>query len=130
MPKDFIEEADQLQAHEPEQVDGEKVSLAGVAKRMKSALNPENLFANLPFVLFLAALAVVYIYNTHSMETTLRDIDKTKQELKEYRWRYMSGKSKLMFNSKQTEIATSVQPLGLKELTTPPKKIEVKEGEY
>ena len=116
-------------------VDGEKVSFAGIVKRFKGfslskTLSAENIFSNMKFIFFLVGLAVLYIYNTHMMETTTRDIDKVKTELKEYRWKYMSAKSSLMFNSKQTEVASAVEAQGLKELRTPPKKIVIKQGEY
>jgi len=35
-----------------------------------------------------------------------------------------------MQQSKQTEVAKAVKSLELKELTTPPKKITIKAGEY
>jgi len=114
-------------------VDGETVSFADLKKKWKvidKAISADNFFANMPFILFLAGLAVIYIYNTHKMETTTRQIDKLKNEMKEYRWQYMSAKSNLMYNSKQTEVATAVEPTGLKELRVPPKKIVVKKGEY
>jgi len=88
-------------------------------------LKPENLVANMPFFLFLALLAMIYIGNTHSVEKIFKQIDKTKNELKEIRWNYMSAKSDLMFKSKQTEVAKAVETLGLREITDPPKKIVV-----
>ncbi len=90
-------------------------------------LKPENLVANIPYFLFLVLLAMIYISNTHSVEGTFKQIDKTKTELKEVRWNYMSIKSDLMFKSKQTEVGKAVEHLGLKEITDPPNKIEVKE---
>jgi hypothetical protein len=118
-----------------QEVDGEQVTFSALFKKVRGfdlgkALSPERFFANLSFILFLAGLAVVYIYNTHKMETTTREIDHLKNEMKEYRWKYMSAKSSLMYNSKQTEVAAAVEKMDLKELRTPPKKIVVKKGEY
>lgn len=90
----------------------------------------ENLTANAPFILFLFFLVLVYIGNTHEMENTVRDIDRTKDELRQVRWEYMSAKSELMYNCKQTEVAVAVKPLGLKELKEPPKKIVIAADEY
>lgn len=90
-------------------------------------LKPENLVANMPYFLFLVLLAMIYISNTHSVEATFKQIDKVKNELKEIRWNYMSAKSDLMYKSKQTEVAKAVEPLGLKEITHPPKKIMLNE---
>ena len=75
---------------------------------------------NISFLLFLAALAVVYIYNGHYADNISRDITRTNQELKELRYEYKMLKSEVMFRSKQSELAKAVEPFGLKELTHPP----------
>ena len=75
---------------------------------------------NIPFFLFLAVLAVLYIYNGHYADKTVRNINKTSNELKELQYEYKTLKSEVMFRSKQSELAKAVAPLGLKELTAPP----------
>ena len=75
---------------------------------------------NLPFFLFLAVLAIVYIANGHYADNTVRNINKVNRELKELQYEYKFLKSEVMFRSKQSEIAKAVEPLGLKELRTPP----------
>ena len=75
---------------------------------------------NLPFFLFLSVLAIVYIYNGHYADNTVRSINKVNRELKELQYEYKTLKSEVMFRSKQSELAKSVQPLGLKELIVPP----------
>ena len=75
---------------------------------------------NVPFFLFLALLAIIYIYNGHYADKTIRDINKTTSDLKEMQYEYKTLKSEVMFRSKQSELAKAVEPFGLKELTTPP----------
>jgi cell division protein FtsB len=75
---------------------------------------------NIPFFLFLSALAIVYIYNGHYADNTVRSINKLNRELKELQYEYKTLKSEVMFRSKQSELAKAVQPLGLKELVVPP----------
>ena len=75
---------------------------------------------NIGFFLFLAALAVVYIYNGHYADKIVRDINRTNKELKELQYEYKTLKSEVMFRSKQSELAKAVEPFGLKELTQPP----------
>jgi hypothetical protein len=75
---------------------------------------------NIPFFLFLAALAVIYIYNGHYADRVVRDINRTNKELKELQYEYKTLKSEVMFRSKQSELAKAVEPFGLKELTQPP----------
>jgi cell division protein FtsB len=75
---------------------------------------------NIPFFLFLSALAIIYIYNGHYADNTVRSINKLNRELKELQQEYKTLKSDVMFRSKQSELAKAVQPLGLKELVKPP----------
>ena len=75
---------------------------------------------NIPFFLFLSLLAVLYIFNGHYSDKTIKDINKTSKEVKELQYEYKTLKSEVMFRSKQSELAKAVAPLGLKELVTPP----------
>ena len=75
---------------------------------------------NIPFFLFLSVLAIVYIYNGHYADNTIRSINMVNRELKELQYEYKTLKSEVMFRSKQSELAKAVQPIGLKELVVPP----------
>lgn len=105
---------------------------AGKGRKFIKALNVIGLIDKkalvrfMPFVFFLTFLAVIYIANSYVAENTVRKIDQTEKDLKELRSEYISGKAELMFRSKQTEVAAAVEPMGLKESTTAPRKIIVK----
>ncbi len=86
----------------------------------KRWLNYQSVVRQVPFFLFLAVLAVIYIYNGHHADKTIRSINRTAKEVKELQWEYKTVKSEVMFRSKQSELAKAVEPLGLKELTEPP----------
>jgi hypothetical protein len=75
---------------------------------------------NIPYFLFLSVLAVIYIYNGHFADKTVRNINAVNRELKELQYEYKTLKSEVMFRSKQSELAKAVEPLGLKELVVPP----------
>lgn len=81
-----------------------------------------------PFVLFLTVVALFYISNSYYAERKIRQINKINNELKELRSEYITSKSKLMFVSKQSEVAKTAEEMGLtiKESTSPPGKIIVK----
>ncbi|HEY8897312.1 MAG TPA: FtsL-like putative cell division protein [Niastella sp.] len=89
-------------------------------KQRKRLFGYRWIVKNLPFFLFLSVLAIVYIYNGHYADNTVRSINKVNRELKELQYEYKTLKSEVMFRSKQSELAKAVQPLGLKELTVPP----------
>ena len=90
----------------------------------KLLLNYQWMVSNIPFFLFLSLLTVIYIFNGHYAEKTIKDINRTARELKEVQYEYKTVRSELMFQSKQTEIVKVVEPLGLKELVVPPMKLK------
>ncbi len=85
-----------------------------------SLLGYQWIMKNIYFLLFLAALAVVYIYNGHYADKISRDITRTNKELNELQYEYKTLKSEVMFRSKQSELAKAVEPFGLHPLTQPP----------
>jgi len=93
---------------------------AGAKQRWKPRFSYSWIMRNIRFFLFLAALAVIYIYNGHYSDKVVRDINRTNQEIKELQYEYKTLKSEVMFRSKQSELAKAVEPFGLKELTSPP----------
>ncbi len=96
-------------------------------KDIKEQFSSKNIMEQLPFILFLFVLGLVYIYNNHVAENRIREIGKLKNtELKELRCEYLEAKNELELKSMQTEVAALVDTLGLHELTTPPLKIRVK----
>lgn len=88
--------------------------------KWKRLLNYQMVVKQIPFFLFLALLAVVYIYNGHKADKTIRAISRTGRELKELQFEYKTVKGDVLFRSKQSELVKAVEPLGLKELTVAP----------
>src|SRR5687768_5289352 len=86
----------------------------------KRWLNYQSIVKQVPFFMFLAFLAVVYIYNGHYADKTIRNINRTAKEVKELQYEYKTVKSEVMFRSKQSELVKAVEPLGLKELVNSP----------
>jgi hypothetical protein len=86
----------------------------------------ENLAKQIPFILFLTFLGILYIANSYNAEKTIIDINRTKKELEELRYAYITNKSELMFHSKQSEVAVKLVNSGIKESLTPPLKLFVK----
>jgi hypothetical protein len=88
--------------------------------RLSKWLNYQSIVRQMPFFLFLALLAVIYIYNGHYADKLSRDIAKTSKELKELQYEYKTAKGEVLFRSRQSELVKAVEPLGLKELTESP----------
>ena len=88
--------------------------------KWKRLLNYKAVVKQIPFFLFLAVLAVIYIYNGHQADKTIREINRTSIELKELKYEFKSAKGDALRRSKQSELMEAVATLGLKELTTAP----------
>ncbi len=89
-------------------------------KDWKKWLNYQSVVKQVPFFLFLTLLAVVYIYNGHQADKTVREINRTARQVKELQYEYKTLKSEVMFRSKQSELVKAVEPLGLKQLVQSP----------
>lgn len=94
-----------------------------------TVLTRELILGQLPFVLFLMFLALVYIANRYHSESIIRQINRVQNEIKDLRSEHISVSSDLMYLSKQSEVSrlASEKGLGLSEATRPPVKIIVSE---
>ena len=86
----------------------------------KQVFNYNRIVRNVPFFLFLAVLAILYIYNGHHADKLVRKIAVTEKNIKELEYEYKTVKSDLIFRSKASELIKAVEPLGLKESKLPP----------
>lgn len=78
---------------------------------------------NMNFFLFLSFLAVLYIANGHLADKTIRNINKTQNELKEMEYRYKTLKSEVMFKSEEVQILKAALPLGLSTCKDVPERL-------
>jgi hypothetical protein len=85
---------------------------------------------HLPKMIFIMALGIFYISNTHYAEKTIRRINQAQAEVEDLRADYTTMKADLMLATKQSEVAKKVQAYGLKESLKPPHKLLVKKREY
>ena len=90
----------------------------------KKIISHKWVVKNIPFFLFLTALAVLYIYNGHYTDKLILKINTTEKKIKELEYEYKTVKSDVIFRSKASELIKAVEPLGLKELTAPPVLLE------
>ncbi len=84
----------------------------------------------LPKVIFVVALGVIYVWNSHYAEKANRKIDKLETEVEDLRADVTTLEADYMFSSKQSEVAKKVKAIGLEESKEPPYKIAAEESEY
>ena len=80
---------------------------------------------NIPFFLFLAGLAVLYIANGHMADNRVRRINDTGKKLKDLQYEYKTLKSEMMFKSRESEMVKTASPLGLVIDSTSPFRIKM-----
>jgi hypothetical protein len=85
---------------------------------------------NLMFVLFLGALAVVYIANSHYAERNARKVLALQKEIKELRWQYLTIESENMYNSRRTELTERLRKEDFLPAPTTPRRIIVSKKDY
>lgn len=124
----FREQIEEAEEQGPEPELKQKVELSKnflTTFLTEGVVSKESATQMMPFLIFLAMLAMVYIANRHFAEKTIRGIDKLNKEVKELSWDFKTLKADLMLKSTQTEVARQADTLGLKELVEPPKKIVI-----
>jgi len=120
-----VEEEVPVVAEAPEPARAPRRTSRGARKIIRAmhlfgVFNRNQIVHAMPFILFMTLLIIVYIGNSYYAERVIREIDKTKNELKEKRAEYISTKSELMFRSKQSEVAARLASSGITESTEPP----------
>jgi cell division protein FtsL len=88
-------------------------------------IGQKGIVNNIKFFAYCVVLILLYIAVVHSNENMLRNISKTSKLLKETSWQYKDEKSKLMFLTKESELAKKANQLGLQLNVEVPSKIIV-----
>ncbi len=82
---------------------------------------------NLPYVLFLGFLTVVYIANAHFAEKQVRKIQVLQGDVSELKRQYNALKSTIMFESRLREVGDDVKRLGLRKTPGRVKRIALED---
>jgi hypothetical protein len=115
---------------EKEEIPAEQKDTKGIKTLLTgSFLSKERVVESLPFIFFLSFLGICYIANGYQIQDVVVRLHHTNNEVKELRSEYITTKSDLMILSKQSEVAEATALMGLKELTSPPKKIVISKKE-
>jgi len=92
-------------------------------------LAKENVVNSLPFVFYLTLLGILYIANGYNAEKLVRELDHVNDDLKELRSEYITIKSDLNYESKQSQVAEKTEAFGVMESIVPPTKIKLSKKE-
>ena len=109
---------------------GKKTSVTGANKKgrkLNLRVTDKFFFDQLPFVVFLTLIGVLYIANSYYVEGTVREMEKVKKEIIEAKNEFVTAKTKASLMGQRIEVLKIVKDLGLKESSIPSYKL-VKEG--
>lgn len=84
----------------------------------------KGIVSNIPFLMFVALLCVVYISHNQSAMDTQRELERRQQELKELRWKYMDIKTRLMNAGMEAQVIRNAGVIGLKPLMLPAYRVQ------
>lgn len=94
-----------------------------------SVLTREQVTRQLPFLIYLTFLAIIYISNNYACQRLAMAIERIKNENKILRYEHISVKSQLMYLSRQSEVVERLEGTGLREALHPPVKLYYKKSE-
>lgn len=96
-----------------------------ISSAIGEVFNYRWIVKNIPFFLFLAVLAVLYIANGHMADNRIRKINDTGKKLKDLQYEYKTLKSEMMFKSRESEMVKAASTLGLYLDSTTPYRIKM-----
>jgi hypothetical protein len=88
-------------------------------------LSYKAIVQNMPFLIFLAVLCIIYISNSHRANEIQRELNVQNNNLREMRWKYLDSKSQLMYVKTETQVINNARHLGLQPSLLPAYKITV-----
>ena len=112
----------------PEQPIAAAATLAsknGGWKDLVDRISYKGIVRNMPYLIFLTLLCILYITNTNRAISLTRSINEKTKELKELRWRYMDIQSRLMYQTSETQLIPKARTIGLMPLDKPAFEIKV-----
>ena len=102
------------------------VSKWGSWKEIIDRISYQGIVRNMPYLMFLTLLCILYITNNNRAISLTRAINTKSKELKELHWRYLDIQSRLMYQTSETQLIPKAASIGLKPLDKPAFEIKVK----
>ncbi|MFO7873770.1 MAG: FtsL-like putative cell division protein [Bacteroidales bacterium] len=74
----------------------------------------------MPFILYLSVLGLFLIFNAYHVEKKIREVEQLREEMTEWRIRYIQTKSAYMYMTSQSEITETLKARGFISPDEPP----------
>ncbi len=132
MKENVLIEKPEEQVHEqkPQQNERPATGIRWLQNLLGGAyLESEKSLRNIPFLFFLALLAILYISGNYMIEENTRKINKLQKTVNEARFEYITQKANLLTMSRLSKISKKLEAMGIKENMEPVKTITINEKE-
>lgn len=96
------------------------ISNANSSNGVTSSLKELTSSQILGLIVFIGILAIPYIYNSHQSDKKHRRSEKIQSELKELRAEYITLKSEIVGQNKQSDVAKRLSDRGVKPISKAP----------
>ncbi len=93
------------------------------AEKTLKGISAKLVDSYLRFLLFLTAIGMVYIWNTHYAVKQVRKLERLKVEVKDLKSKYLMRESTLRAGMRMSEVKNYVDTLGLRPLQSPPYRL-------
>ena len=97
-------------------------------KKRRLKVTDKFFFDQLPFVIFLTFIGVLYIANSYYVEGTVREMEKVKKDIIEAKNEFVITKTESSLMGQRIEVLKLVEALGLQEFAIPAYKLEKDES--
>ena len=94
-------------------------------KKVIDRISYQGIVRNMPYLMFLTLLAILYITNNNKAISLTRSVNEQTKELKELKWRYMDLQSRLMYQTSESQLIKKTELFGLKPLDRPAFEIKI-----
>lgn len=88
-------------------------------KERFDSISYKGVVLNVPFMIFLALLALAYISNSNNGVALSREIEKKNKELEEVRWKFKDAEANLIFSLSEKQISDRALSMGIRPLDKP-----------
>ena len=103
-----------------------KQSRLETLKERFDSISYKGVVLNVPFMIFLALLALAYISNSNNGVALSRAIEKKNKELEEVRWKFKDAEANLIFSLSEKQISDRAFSMGIKPLDKPAFEIKTR----
>lgn len=102
-------------------------NISSSASKVESTSSLKELTSNqvLGLIVFIGLLAIPYVYNSHLSDKKHRKSEKVKTELKELRAEYITLKSEIVGQNKQSDVAKRLAYKGLEPISEAPSDLNI-----